>query len=88
MIQDYQHMRAGWGSDHSYDNWFGRGLNNARLATVMTYRKLVPAFLSLYDTLGGDLPRFYRRVSELAQCPASLRHRYLESGQAPEVCAQ
>lgn len=88
MTQDYFDMRRGWGTDHAYDNWFDAGLNNARLATVLTYRDLVPAFLALYTKSGRDLTRFYREVWELARCPASLRKQYLETGQAPQDCRQ
>ena len=88
MIQDYHGLRAHWGSDNAYDDWFDQGLNNARLATVLTYRNLVPAFLSLYETLGRDFPRFYQRVGELAQCPPALRKHYLETGQVPRDCGK
>ena len=86
MTQDYYAIRSAWGADHSYDNWFDEGLNNARLATVLTYRDLVPAFMALYQASGRDLSSFYRRVGELARCPPSRRKHYLEAGLAPLDC--
>ena len=41
-------------------------MNNAHVATVATYEQLVPAFRALLAREGGDLPRFYAAVKELA----------------------
>ena len=55
-----------WGGYAGYDAWFGRGLNNAQLASVAIYTQLVPAFRTLLAQEGGDLPRFYAAVRTLA----------------------
>lgn len=88
MVADYHKIRSGWGGDHAYDNWFDEGLNNAKLASVLTYRQLVPAFLAVYESVGRDLGRFYQRVDELAQCDPSQRRHYLEAGLRPQGCGK
>ena len=54
-----------WGGFAGYDRFFA-GVNNAHVATVATYEQLVPAFRALLAREGGDLPRFYAAVKELA----------------------
>jgi len=49
------------------------GANNAFLASYATYTGLLPAFERLLAESGGDLPRFYGRVRELAAMPAAAR---------------
>lgn len=72
MRNDYRAMRATWGGYDGYDGWFARDLNNARLVSVATYRRLVPAFEAL---LAGseDLPAFYREAEALGELPAAER---------------
>jgi predicted aminopeptidase len=57
-----------------YAAWIKEGLNNAHLASVATYFDCVPGFERLLDAQGGDLPRFYARVKELAKKPRAERH--------------
>lgn len=69
--RDYDELKSAWGGYAGYDAWMGRGLNNARLASLATYQELVPAFRGVLTSLGGDLPAFYARVRELgALAPA------------------
>lgn len=69
----YQQLKASWGGYAGFDPWMEKGLNNARLASLATYRDLVPAFQGLLAASAGDLPAFYRRVEELAALAASER---------------
>jgi predicted aminopeptidase len=52
-------------------------VNNAHLASVATYEELVPAFRALLAREGGDLPKFYAAVKELARLPKAERDRAL-----------
>ena len=61
----------------SYDRWIAAGLNNAQLAAVATYYQCVPGFERLLAAAGGDLPRFYASVRELAAAPRAERHAQL-----------
>jgi predicted aminopeptidase len=49
------------------------GPSNAFLASYATYTGKLPAFERLLAEAGGDLPRFYARVRELAAMPAAAR---------------
>ncbi len=60
-----------------YDRWFtgvdNAGPNNANLASIALYSARVPAFRALLGEAGGDLPRFYAKVRELAMLPEADR---------------
>ena len=43
LKQQYAKVRAQWGSDTQYDEWFAHQLNNAQLNSVAAYYDLVPA---------------------------------------------
>jgi predicted aminopeptidase len=64
---------AGAGHGAYFDTWFSGELNNARLALVSTYYRLVPGFTALLDRAGGDLPAFYAEVRALAAQPPAQR---------------
>ncbi len=61
-----------WGGD-GITRWLERGVNNARLASLATYRDLLPAFEGLLASKHGDLPGFYTAASELAALPEAER---------------
>lgn len=73
MEQNYTRLKNSWGGYSGYDQLFNQPLNNAGLASVTLYTQWVPAFNALLEKEGGDLPRFYQRVSVLAQLPESER---------------
>ena len=64
--------------DNRFDAWMKRGLNNARLASVSTYRDLVPGFQALLEKNGGDLIRFYEDVARLSRQPEPQRYFQLK----------
>jgi len=51
--------------------------NNAFLASVSLYTGMVPGFERLLAQSGGDLPKFYDRVRELAQSDPTARNTLL-----------
>jgi predicted aminopeptidase len=74
---DYGQLKAKeWRGFAGYDRFFA-GMNNAHLASVATYEALVPTFRALLAREGGDLPKFYAAVKELAQMPKPERDRAL-----------
>lgn len=73
----YRERVQAWGGDDRFQGWFDDGLNNARLASLGAYYELVPAFQALLAREGGDLPRFYARVRELAHLPPEARRERL-----------
>lgn len=84
LKQDYAGMKKAWGGDARYDKWFEQDLNNARIASLTLYTQLVPAFEALLEKEGRDLPRFYRRASELSRMPKAKRLAALNGSGEPE----
>lgn len=73
----YGALRESWGGYPGYDRLFEE-LNNARLASVSAYHRLVPAFRRLLAAQGGDLAAFYRAAREIAALPEAERHARLQ----------
>lgn len=74
----YEQLKVSWGGYAGFDSWMDKGINNARLSSLATYRELVPAFQSMLAADGGDLPRFYQHVSALAKLPSAERLTVLQ----------
>lgn len=74
LRRDYAELKAAWGGYAGYDKVFGDDLNNAKLVSLALYSELVPAFEILLEREEHDLPRFYRRVVELAALDKAARH--------------
>ncbi len=75
----YRERKGDWGGFSGYDRWFSQPLGNAHLASVAIYTQRVPAFEALLKQQGGDLPRFYAAVRELARLPAAERKTRLDA---------
>jgi predicted aminopeptidase len=82
MRADYAVLKQQWGGIAGYDAWFGQGPTNASLAAVALYSRKVPEFRALLAAEGGDLPRFYARVQDLARMPKDARNRELSAAGA------
>lgn len=74
---EYQTLKHQWDGASDYDNWFSGPLNNAKLASVSTYRRWVPGLL-WYLTLNG-LPAFYAEMEALSELTWDDRRLRLES---------
>jgi predicted aminopeptidase len=79
MEAEYLQLKASWGGFGGYDRWFAGRPNNATLASVALYTDLVPAFNALLEREGGDLPRFYAAVKQLARLPKDERDARLSA---------
>ena len=79
MEQEYGELKRSWGGFPGYDRWFASKPNNAQLASIALYTELVPAFRAMLAREGGDLPRFYAAVKELAKLPKEERDSRLGS---------
>ncbi|MCP4504128.1 MAG: aminopeptidase, partial [Deltaproteobacteria bacterium] len=77
LQNDYHSLKQKWGEYSGYDHWFGRELNNARLASVATYAQWVSAFLALLEESDGELARFYLASEQLAKTPPQQRRSRL-----------
>ena len=63
---DYRLFRQRWSGYGGYDNWMFQDLNNAMIASVSTYHKLIPAFEALLQQNSNDLEAFYAAVRSLS----------------------
>jgi predicted aminopeptidase len=79
LHQEYTRLKAQWGGDADYDEWFTLPLNNAQLNSVAAYYDLVPAFEQLLKLNGSDLGKFYEAADKLAHEPKAERLRRLRS---------
>jgi predicted aminopeptidase len=79
MHERYAALRATWGGYTGYDAWFASPVNNARIASVATYRRLVPALRTLLTDSGGNLPAFYAAVDALGALRPPERAQRLEA---------
>jgi predicted aminopeptidase len=78
MLQDYEKLKSAWGGYTGYDAWFKRRPNNAQIASIAIYTRLVPGFQALLRQHGGELPGFYAAVKALAALPKDERTGRLE----------
>ena len=77
MRSDYEAQKSRWNGQGSYDGWFAHGANNASIVATGLYSEEVPQFKALLAAQGGDLPRFYAKVKELARMPKAERQQAL-----------
>jgi len=75
----YLRLKGEWGGYTGYDRWFSAALNNARLASVSTYRSHLPAFAALLRNEGGNLPAFYWAAAALGQLPPAERRSLMQA---------
>jgi predicted aminopeptidase len=61
-----------------YSEWLSSGLNNAKLATVITYRDHVGGFQALFHHVGKNHQNFYELVQKLSNCDKDRRDSILE----------
>ena len=78
MRADYARLKQErWGGFSGYDDWFARA-NNASLGVLAAYNEQVPAFMRLFDRVGGDFGRFYAEVRRLAALKPAERRAALD----------
>jgi predicted aminopeptidase len=76
LQQRYSKLKRQW-NDNSYDKWFRRELNNARIATIGTYHDHVPAFQAMLIKANGDLVTFYANAKALTRLGKKERDQLL-----------
>jgi len=79
MLERYEVLKTEkWDGFEGYDNWFAREINNARLISVSTYLKWIPAFKVLFEESGSSFDNFYAEARELSEKPYAERQEVLE----------
>jgi predicted aminopeptidase len=76
---EYRVLQKGWGGFAGYDRWFAQTPNNAQIASLAIYTRLVPAFEGLLKRENSDLIRFYAAVKALAALPKGERDMQLRA---------
>ena len=77
LRDEYASLRQQWDGFPGYDRWFAVDLNNAKLASVSTYRGLLPVFREILAGTDGDFTAFYAQVDALARLPDDQRRARL-----------
>jgi len=78
MHDDYLNMSKSW-NKNTYEAWFSSGVNNAKLAAIITYREYVSDFLDIYQKLQGNLPLFFSYSKLLSNCKPMKRKKILKN---------
>lgn len=76
LQDEFRTVKVGWNGYTGYDRWFARPLNNAHLASVMTYHSLVPGFRALMKKQ-ASFQEFYITAKSLAALPQKIRQEQL-----------
>ena len=79
LRSDYQHFKTRWNGYKGYDRWFSEDLNNAKVVSSATYRRLVPAFAALYQQAGGNMSDFFDEAKRLSKQTKAQREAYFET---------
>ena len=75
---EYQLIKQSWERDY-YGNWITSKLNNASVASIISYRKYLPAFMDLYTASGDNIKTFLNKAMLLSKCTKDERQRILNN---------
>ncbi|MFK8067461.1 MAG: aminopeptidase [Gammaproteobacteria bacterium] len=75
---DYSELKSAWENPPNYDNWMQNDLNNAKVASIVTYHDLTESFGNLLALSNNNLHLFYQRVRHLGSLSELDRHSCLE----------
>jgi len=73
----YAALRKQWQGYTGYDNWFNKEINNAKLGSIGTYHRFVPAFKKLLAR-EKTFEKFYQAVKKLSELDKEQRHVALD----------
>ena len=82
-IVKFNQLKISGQLDHRFDRWMSRGLNNARLAGIATYRELIPGFQKILRQCRGDFGCFFTQVRQLAKLSKTARRDRLKNQLSP-----
>ena len=77
LSSEYATLKVDWGGASDYDAWFSRPLNNAQLASVVTYSRWLPNFREYLRTHG--LEALYTEMQLLEDLQPEARETRLEA---------
>lgn len=68
LSDDYQTLKLNkWQGQAYFDHWFNRPINNARLASVSTYREHIPALQALFEACDKDFAAYFETIKRIAK---------------------
>ena len=79
LVEAYESQYQAGENTGKYSTWLSSGMNNAKLATVITYQDYVSGFLALFHHVGGNYQNFYDLVTKLSKCDKVRRNSILEA---------
>ncbi|MCG8378779.1 MAG: aminopeptidase [Proteobacteria bacterium] len=74
--EEYKIIKLNWQKDY-YGNWIKTRLNNASIASVVSYRKYLPAFLNMFEASQENIDIFFNKIRILTQCSLAERQMIL-----------
>ena len=77
LVEEYEDQSKVEGNTAQYATWLSSDLNNAKLATVITYQDYVSGFLTIFNHSHGNYEKFYESVEKLGKCDISKRKSIL-----------
>lgn len=83
LQRDYTALKTDWEGYTGYDSWFGKPVNNARLALVSVYRDLIPEFNRWLQACDNNLQQFYSSILPFAELDKKERLNKLKG---PATC--
>ena len=79
LVEEYEDKSEIEGNTGRYATWFSSALNNAKLATVITYQEYVSGFLTIFNHTHKNYEKFYESVEKLSKCDIFKRKSILEN---------
>ena len=86
LAEEYAALSQTEENKGQYSEWFSSGLNNAKLATVITYQDYVAGFMALFHHVGENHQNFYVLVLKLSNCDKVRRNSILENNITEYQC--
>lgn len=77
LLREYEQFKNKWAGYNGYDDWMLKDLNNAKIASVVTYHSYDKSFQHLLQQVDNELPRFIKQVKAIANLGAKERHACL-----------
>ena len=79
LQHEYQAFKQRWSGYDGYDDWMTNDLNNAKIASVVTYHSYDDAFKHLLEQSDYELAEFIEKVKSIAALDTERRHKCLET---------
>ena len=79
LAKEYTLFKQRWSNYAGYDEWMNNDLNNAKIASVVTYHSYDKAFRNLLTQANDRLDLFVEKVKAIASLEETARHKCLRA---------